>query len=923
MTLRRPIGCATVLFLLILGGLLVGVPGGSVRPAGGPPAALVVSDSCPGAGVPATPNGGLGVDGGDLNPRAVVGVTVSYRVHLAVRLVNLTDSAVAYRGCLRYTANTTTNASGAFDFPSVVPTVNCTEVPGYCAFFSGPFGPATISVPQVPPGYAVEVAGGPSNYSLTFVDELTSLHLSPGSSTITLSPRAPTTFAVRAYMANGTPSPLDPTFSWTLNGSGWSYIAPPVGAEASVIADPGAGVGTLAVTADAAVDGVTIVPRGATATLLEQPTAIETADLDRTTLDAGATLTARFEGVGAAGYNYTATVEPGLGLPAVAAACAVRAATGGDANMTCIANLTYPLPGIAQPTARLTNGYSASSWQFPDVSIDAAPELTVAPGYPTGYVGSVVPIEVSVANRTGAAPFSTACLAVATQAVDCRSSPGPTWEFGATFSAPGTYPAVAWAIDAQGRNASTSFQVAVVEPLSVGPVEPTAENGSVGTAEFLSSTIAGGELPARYWWNASGVDGSIGAGSATADGPISATFVPAAPGGVTVSLTVIDALGTIVEVERLLSVGPEPALTIVAIDPPPATAVGAGAPFGLAWEAFDRSDAPVRSFGVGASIDLSEGGRPVRGSVNASGIGPLASLGDGDFDLPPDGWHAGVLDLSITVTEAGTLTVALVGDALPAPVAALTVDIAPDRAHLRLSEPRVEIAGSRSNSTFWQVTDRYGNAAPGALLTVRLRWQASSRTTLVAAVAATNGSTGVWVNFSAPTAGGANVTVLDAAGAVLLGPLPIPALPAPPVLAAATVSLGAAVPIGALGAAWSGIVARRARHRARAQVGEADLHRLAEGRSQAVELVRRAGAADLSELEAAWQPAPAPGELADWLASLVADGTLGAAVGEDGRARFCLASGRPTGPRVTIDAAVFDRALRRRDEMLDVDEAEP
>ncbi|MFY9717987.1 MAG: hypothetical protein WAK40_08700, partial [Thermoplasmata archaeon] len=92
---------------------------------------------------------------------------------------------------------------------------------------------------------------------------------------------------------------------------------------------------------------------------------------------------------------------------------------------------------------------------------------------------------------------------------------------------------------------------------------------------------------------------------------------------------------------------------------------------------------------------------------------------------------------------------------------------------------------------------------------------------------------------------------------------------------------------------------------------------------QAVELVRRAGAADLAELEAAWQPAPAPGELADWLASLVADGTLGAAVGEDGRARFCLAPGRAAGPRVTIDATVFDRALRHRDEMLDAEGADP
>ncbi|MFY9717344.1 MAG: hypothetical protein WAK40_05360, partial [Thermoplasmata archaeon] len=810
MTLRRPIGCAVVLLLVILSGLLVGVPGGPVRPAGGPPAALVVSDACLGPTVPASPTGVLRIDGGDLAPGAIAGVTVSYRVHLAVLVVNESSSVAVYRGCVRFTANTTTNALGSFDFSRGVPTVNCTAVPGYCAYFSGPYGPATISVPQVPPGYSAGVAGGPVNFSLTLVDELASLRLSPEPPTITLSPGAPTEFAVRAYMANGTPSPLDPTFSWTLNGSGWSFASPPNGAEASVIADPGAGVGTLLITADAVVDGVPIVPAAATATLLEQPTAIESADLDRTTLDVGAIITAHFEGVGAAGYNYTATVDPGLAQPAIPAACKLDTATGGDANVSCTAQLTYPTAGIAQPTARLTNGYSAASWQFPDVTIDPAPELLVAPGTPTGYVGSAVPIEVEVANGTGMAPFSSACLALATQTVDCRSTPGPTWAFDATLSAPGTYPALAWAIDALGNNASTSFEVTIVEALSVAPIEPSGQNASVGTAVALSSAISGGVLPARFWWNASGVDGSIQAGSATTDGPLSATFAPSAPGAVTVSLTVIDALGTFVEIEKLLSVGPEPALTIVAIDPPPAVAVVAGTPFGLAWEAFDRSGVPVRSFGVGATIDLSEAGRPAVGGVSASGIGPLASLGDGAFDLPSGAWEAGVVDLSVTVFEAGTLTVALVGGALPAPVAALTVDIAPDRAHLLLSEPHVANAGSRSNSTFWQVTDPYSNPVPGALLTVQLRWQASSRTTIVAAVAAANGTTGVWVNFTAPSAGAANVTVLDAAGTVLLGPIAIPALPAAPVLAAVTVSLGAAVPIGALGAAWSGIVARRA-----------------------------------------------------------------------------------------------------------------
>ncbi|MGB6501322.1 MAG: hypothetical protein WBG19_08000, partial [Thermoplasmata archaeon] len=71
------------------------------------------------------------------------------------------------------------------------------------------------------------------------------------------------------------------------------------------------------------------------------------------------------------------------------------------------------------------------------------------------------------------------------------------------------------------------------------------------------------------------------------------------------------------------------------------------------------------------------------------------------------------------------------------------------------------------------------------------------------------------------------------------------------------------------------------------------------------------------EIERGWSPSPAPAELADWVASLVADGTLGATVGADGRARFCVSAGRAPEPQVTLDSAAFDRAIRHRDEVLD------
>jgi hypothetical protein len=81
--------------------------------------------------------------------------------------------------------------------------------------------------------------------------------------------------------------------------------------------------------------------------------------------------------------------------------------------------------------------------------------------------------------------------------------------------------------------------------------------------------------------------------------------------------------------------------------------------------------------------------------------------------------------------------------------------------------------------------------------------------------------------------------------------------------------------------------------------------------------VRAAGALDLVALEGQWAPSPPPPELADWVTSLVADGTLGARTGPDGVARFCLA-GPAEGPaHVILDPAALDEAARRRDALLD------
>jgi hypothetical protein len=922
MTVRGSVG-RTTLVCLVVAALAMTAIGRPPVPAPTPlvQPAVVTNGPCRGALTSESQAGVLTIEGGPLGSTAASGVTINYSYFLEVQFVARGTTTALTTICLSQAGNVTTGPSGAFDFSLVVPATDCSLHPGICIEYTGPYVPVSVRPSGPPPvGYSTSISGAAADFAIAFVYDLASVHLSPAGPTLTVAPGAPTTFVAEGLMANGSVTPLDVTFAWSLSGTGWSFDPTPSGSTATVVAVPGASVGTLGVGATATVPDAVLTSPPAALTLLQQPTAIEDALIDRTTADVGSTLTARLWGVGAVGYPYSASVDPGLGLGPVVASCVASASGPGTTTVNCTANITYPSPGIAQPTAVLTNGFSASEWQFPDVTIDPTPLLSVEPGIPIGYASSPLPIELVAANGSGAPPYSGACLGLPSVPVTCQGPPGPTWDFRPTFPAPGRYSALAWAIDADGVNASLAFSITVVPSLTLGTIATVSENLTAGTATVLTASISGGDLPVRYWWNASDIAGSLLAGSSDADGPISVAFVPPAAAAVTVSLTAIDALGTFVEIDRLFAVGPEEAITLTAVDAPPAAPVVAGSPFAIAWEAFDRSEDAVRTFGAAGEVSLSDAGTAPTGWVNASGLGPLPSLGNGSFGVPATAWVGGILNLSITTTTAGVLSVSLTGPALPGPPGALIVVISPDRSHVRFFDPVVVTPGIRTNSTFWHVTDRFGNAATGAVVTLRTTWGAVSYTTLAAAITGPNGTAGVWVNYSVPGTEGGELTVLDASGAILLGPIAISPITPPPPVSAAAVTFAAAVPIGALGATLSGFVRRRARSRAVRRSDEEELRRLAEGRSQVVELVRRSGTADLSALEEAWRPAPAPPDLSEWLASLVADGTLGATVGQDGRARFCLAVGRPSGPRVTIDPDVFDRAQDRRREMLDGDE---
>ena len=907
---------------LAVGVLLVllvpsGIPGpASVAPTAPSERPFVSAGPCPGTVSPANLTGDVVVDGGPAVPTALAGITVEIGYYVDERPVD----GVPPVECVAERANATIGSNGSFSVSAAPPPNGCSTGPNAtCASYDGPFGPFDVAIPGgPPPGYVAGAVANGSRLTIALVDELTGAQLSPGGTTITVAPGAPTTFSAAGTMANGSPSPLALSYAWQLGGSGWSFAAPPSGSSATVVADVGAGVGALSVAVNATVPGATFDPTPASTALVAVPTAVEAGAADPTTGDVGRPFALTLLATGAAGYAYAAAIAPGLGAAPLDVACGTAPAGGGTVAVSCAANVSYAAPGIAQPSATVSNGYSSDAWQFPELTVVAPPTLSVVPARPVGYAGSPLPIAVAVANGSGVAPYVGACLAIPDVAAVCDPTAGPTWAFAPTFAAPGNYTVTAWAVDADGANRSIVFPVEVVAPLALGPITLGGATLYVGSSTTIAVNVSGGDLPARFWWNASDAAGALLAGTLSADGTVDLAFVPPAAGSVVLSCTVVDALGRLAETDEVVAVLPAPAAVVTTAVAPPAAPVIAGTSFPVAWAAVDRSGSDVPTFAAPGTVTLTgSGGGGIRATVNASGLGPLPYLGNGSFSFPAAAWVDGLLALAITCDAVGTTAIQLGGAGIPGPGAPVDVVVAPDRDHLSLSDPTVAATSARAAATDYRVADRFGNPVPGAVVTVLLAFGGAVAETLEVARATPSGASAVWVNYSVPGSGAGTVQVLDGAGQPLVGTIQIAAVPVGPPVNAPTVTFAAAVPVGVTGALLANVVARRGRRAAAAaEADEEELRALAEGRGRVVEIVRAAGSADLTGVEAAWTPAPPPAAIADWLASLVADGTLGADVGPDGRARFRLADGTAPPPQVTVDPAVLERALRERDSAL-------
>ena len=387
----------------------------------------------------------------------------------------------------------------------------------------------------------------------------------------------------------------------------------------------------------------------------------------------------------------------------------------------------------------------------------------------------------------------------------------------------------------------------------------------------------------------------------------------------------------------LTTAGPAPragldplaATSIVEVGSAPRTSV-VGVAVSIGWEAVGTGGTRVGSFGVPCNLTVSSaaGGSAPVAWVNATASGPLTRSAAGVYPVPSAAWSGGELNVTVSVGSATPVIVRLVGSALPSNPAPITFTVLPDLDHLVLYDPVIALNGTRANDTFWHVRDRFGDPTPGAFLIVVASNATSESETFVPVTWANASSTGAWVNYSAPGPGNGTVRVLDEANATVLGPIAIPALASPSAPPAASLPPLVLVAVALLSvAALLGIVSvllgGRARPRRERAEEEEELRRLAEGRATIVELVRRSGSLGLHEIEDAWDPPPAPPALADWVASLITDGTLTATIGSGGQARFALAE-RPAveEPKVTFDEETLDREIARRDAAVTDEDAE-
>ncbi|MCI4335748.1 MAG: hypothetical protein L3K17_00920 [Thermoplasmata archaeon] len=878
---------------------------------------------CGGAQVDPNITGTLSVVGGPYPPPSVVNQTIE------VAFDYLQNSSVNGQPplfqCLKANVTAITGAGGAFSADMTLQASGCNG--RACVYYTGPFDPVSLGVAGAPPsGYFVTSSLVGTTAQVHLVAALDSATLTPFGRT-TVSVLAPVTLTAAGLAGDGSPSPSTLAFNWTVVGTGWSIISGRGTPTLVVDSSTGAALGTVTVYVNGTYGSATQQAPSQDAILTAAATMATAGNLVPTSLDEGTPAAFTVNGTGAGGYAYIAHFAPGLGATDVTAPCSATPVNGGYVALSCTAQVTYPDTGTAQPTAALTNGYSSSTpYAYPSVSVAAPLGFFVSPQPDLAYAGTRTTIVVTAETGTGTAPLGPACDLPDPLGVLTCVAGGPTWTFHPVYANPGTFDGYVTVADHAGANVTVPTAAIVAPRPTLTPFPESGANVPSGASYPLTSLYGGGALPATYWWNDSTPSSTLASGSLLTDGPLDFTFLSTTTGRHTLTLTVIDGLGTVIAQSFNATVTAGPAVGIQLGAGSASGSATAGKPYSLSWEA-TGSDGRPTTLGAGAfTITVASGSPGTLAWVNDSDGGTVLPNAAGQFVLDAGAWNRGYLNFTVVADRAGLVVLDFASgvpiSGVPGGMLALTV--VPDLSDLHLFDPAGSSAGNGADDTRWQIADRFLNPLTSGFVRVVTDLGGVSSSNASNVQPGPNGSF-VWVNYTVPFGTGGTVQVLNPWGVnatVLLWTLSI-AGPASVSLLALTLPFG----LLAVAVLCLAIAIRGRRPAPAAPVssgapssGEDELMRLAQGRAHVLARSDAEEPRELADLARGWTGRPPdPGELTEWVSSLVAEGALTARVGPDGKPRFLRSPpGAPAPteapPKIQIDAAALDAALAHRDE---------
>jgi hypothetical protein len=823
---------------------------------------------------------------------------------------NLTGAGASALFCDGDSVTALTTPDGSFSIAPSLPNGSCST--HGCTVISGPYGPITFRLNRSDPaGDLLRVTLVGTSARLVWASALQGVALDP-SGLLTVSADAPTNVRAVLSAGDGGPSPASMVFHWVLEGSGWRMLSGAAGPNVTLEGLENASAGSLVLFSNGTYNGSSFSMPAFTDALAAVSTAIATASLAPTAVDAGDTVTVSLSGSGAAGYRYDGAIDPGLGLVSVALSCTTSAPDlQSVVTVRCTGAYSYPSAGIAQPVANLSNGHSASHWPFPPVTVASRLLLSVSPTPAEGYRGTLLPFQLSVTAGTGTSPYGPACLDPGTGALRCGAVGGTSWSLGFAYNASGSYEAVASVVDAAGANHTEHLPVTVADVPALGIVALATNVPASSTVVNLSAELRGGLWPATFWWNDSLPGGTMATGLLASDGPVRLAYLAGTPGFHNVSLTVVDALGTRVATATTIAVGEGPAARLLDDGTMSRSPTPAGTVSNLTLRAASDFGGTVRSFSAGFFLSV---GGPGNAYLLNSSAGPLSPGANGTVFVPAAAWSDGKVLLAFSATTVGLWSLSV--DRVPGiahGALTISVPIGPQSRHPRLLDPTERSADPRSGETLWAIADPYGNPILDGYVIVRSVFSVATLDVDSPVLPNAHGGS-VWVNYTGLGTGAGTILVLDAFNESLLPPIQISAVPA---------AAGPWLPILAgivLAGTIAGVLVVRGVARWRtARPGSddpaAELERHAVGRDHLLRKLAEGPSGSIGSLALGWSgpgPPPDPPEIAEWLAALIAEGAVTAQTGPGGRPVFLRTDDRRASPELTLDDAALERALARR-----------